>query len=47
MTASDSDRPPAGAERERLAAGTLDQPNDWKVIGAYVSERAWGTVRED
>ena len=47
MTASDSDRPPAGAERERLAAGTLDQPNDWKAIGAYVSERAWGTVRED
>ena len=47
MTASDSDRRPAGAERERLAAGTLDQPSDWKAIGAYVSERAWGTVRED
>ncbi|HEX9167698.1 MAG TPA: glucosidase, partial [Roseiarcus sp.] len=47
MAASDSDRRPAGAERERLAAGTLDQPGDWKAIGAYVSERAWGTVRED
>jgi hypothetical protein len=47
MTAADSDRQPAGAERARLAAGTLDQASDWKAIGAYVSERAWGTVRED
>ena len=45
--ASDSDRLPDGAERERLAAGSLDHANDWKAIGAYVSERAWGTVRED
>jgi hypothetical protein len=47
MTAADSDRRPAGAEGVRLAAGTPDEPNDWKAIGAYVSERAWGTVRED
>ena len=45
--ASDLDRLPDGAERERLAAGSLDHANDWKAIGAYVSERAWGTVRED
>ena len=23
------------------------RPGEWKAIGAYVSERAWGTVRED
>ena len=47
MTASDSDRRPAAAERVRLAEGTPDQASDWKAIGAYLSERAWGTVRED
>ena len=31
----------------RLAEGTPDQASDWKAIGAYLSERAWGTVRED
>ena len=37
---------PAAAERARLAeadAGT--QP--WRDWGPYLSERAWGTVRED
>ena len=24
-----------------------DRPGDWKAIGPYLSERAWGTVRED
>jgi hypothetical protein len=32
----------SGAEQQRLAAG-----GDWKLWGPYVSERAWGTVRED
>ncbi len=35
------------AEHQRLAASTPDHPGDWKRIGPYVSERAWGTVRED
>jgi hypothetical protein len=35
------------AEHRRLAASTPDHPGDWKRIGPYVSERAWGTVRED
>ncbi|HEX2849352.1 MAG TPA: hypothetical protein VHN98_02310 [Acidimicrobiales bacterium] len=35
-----------GAERARLAAADGgDQP--WRAWGPYVSERAWGTVRED
>jgi hypothetical protein len=33
----------ASAERERLS----DTNQDWKRWGPYVSERAWGTVRED
>jgi hypothetical protein len=33
--------PVPGAERDRLAA------DGWKRWGPYVSERAWGTVRED
>src|SRR6266498_1889451 len=32
-----------GAERRRLD----DETRGWKRWGPYVSERAWGTVRED
>ena len=35
------------AEHERLASAPAGRPGDWKAIGPYVSERAWGTVRED
>ena len=35
------------AEHARLADESVDRPNDWKAIGPYLSERAWGTVRED
>jgi len=35
------------AEHVRLATSTELQPGEWKAIGPYVSERAWGTVRED
>ena len=35
-----------GAELERLAAAR-DQKVPWKKWGPYVSERQWGTVRED
>jgi hypothetical protein len=34
-------------EQERLAGESPDRSSDWKEIGPYVSERAWGTVRED
>jgi len=34
-------------ERARIAEGTADQPGRWWAFGPYVSERAWGTVRED
>jgi len=33
----------AGAETSRLASDA----SEWKMWGPYVSERAWGTVRED
>src|SRR5882757_2361243 len=41
-----------GAERDRVAGfGRLDyglrQAGDWRRWGPYVSERQWGTVRED
>jgi len=37
----------ADPERARVAEGTADQPGRWWAFGPYVSERAWGTVRED
>jgi hypothetical protein len=35
------------AEHERIASAPAGLPGEWKAIGPYVSERAWGTVRED
>jgi len=35
-----------GAEEARLAA-TREQNAPWKKWGPYLSERQWGTVRED
>jgi hypothetical protein len=40
-------RSPRSAEHARLADSSPDTPGNWKAIGPYVSERAWGTVRED
>jgi hypothetical protein len=40
-------KPPPSAEHARLADSSPDDPGEWKEIGPYVSERAWGTVRED
>jgi mannosylglycerate hydrolase MGH1-like protein len=37
---------PAGAEAERLAQDARRERN-WKRWGPYLSERQWGTVRED
>ncbi|HTY72959.1 MAG TPA: glucosidase [Actinomycetes bacterium] len=36
----------SGAEQARLAAADAGR-EDWRAWGPYVSERAWGTVRED
>ncbi len=38
---------PLTAEHGRLAKSALDRPGLWKAIGPYLSERAWGSVRED
>src|ERR1700761_7077499 len=37
---------PAGKEAERLAED-YDRRQDWTLWGTYLSERQWGTVRED
>ena len=37
---------PSGAEEERLKEQRLGEVN-WRKWGPYVSERSWGTVRED
>ncbi len=42
-----SRRAPHTAEHARIAEAPAGQPGAWKIIGPYVSERAWGTVRED
>src|SRR6266404_3854876 len=34
-------------ERARIAESTADEPGLWWTVGPYLSERAWGTVRED
>jgi Mannosylglycerate hydrolase MGH1-like glycoside hydrolase domain len=38
--------PVTGAELKRLAEDR-DRTNNWKRWGAYLSERQWGTIRED
>jgi hypothetical protein len=40
-------RTPMSAEHARLEDSSPDTPGSWKAIGPYLSERAWGTVRED
>jgi len=37
---------PLGAERRRLAERNAGTAN-WQQWGPYLSERQWGTVRED
>jgi hypothetical protein len=34
------------AEARRITAADLGR-QDWRAWGPYLSERAWGTVRED
>ncbi|HWD09429.1 MAG TPA: glucosidase, partial [Actinomycetota bacterium] len=38
---------PASAEARRLAEAGAEPPVPWRRWGPYLSERAWGTVRED
>jgi hypothetical protein len=40
-------RAPKSTEHARLEDSSPDTPGNWKAIGPYLSERAWGTVRED
>src|ERR1700739_4668427 len=37
---------PMGAEKQRLADDKMGRQN-WRRWGPYLSERQWGTVRED
>jgi hypothetical protein len=46
MPEADRKTPPRSAELQRLEdAGEWDAP--WRRWGPYLSERQWGTVRED
>ena len=38
---------PQGTEKGRRLLETQGKPLLWRRWGPYVSERAWGTVRED
>ena len=45
---SDTAQPAMNKERQRLAqCAVTAQANSWKRWGPYLSERQWGTVRED
>ena len=35
------------AEQLRIDSAPAGRPGDWKAIGPWLSERSWGTVRED
>ena len=43
----DPKSPARSAEHARLHDAPPGRPPVWKAIGPYLSERAWGTVRED
>ena len=47
MSDSRPQRSAASAEHARLAEAPRERAGDWKAIGPYLSERAWGSVRED
>ena len=38
---------PRSAEHARLETSRAESAGEWKRLGPYVSEREWGTVRED
>src|SRR6516164_2278220 len=48
MSGAEQEKAPLSAEHARLAEGAAAAVwGDWKLIGPYVADRAWGTVRED
>ena len=47
MPATNDEGSNACAEQERIDSAPAGRPGDWKAIGPWLSERAWGTVRED
>lgn len=48
MNSDNQQKVPLSAEHARLAEGSAAAAGgDWKLIGPYVADRAWGTVRED
>ena len=48
MSSDNQQKAPLSAEHARLAEGSAAAAGgDWKLIGPYVADRAWGTVRED
>ena len=48
MSGGDQQKQAGSAEHARLAEGSAAAAGgDWKLIGPYMADRAWGTVRED
>jgi hypothetical protein len=48
MSGDEQQKGTLSAEHARLAEGSAAAAGgDWKLIGPYVADRAWGTVRED
>jgi hypothetical protein len=48
MSSGDQPKAPIAAEHARLAEGLAAAAGgNWKLIGPYLAERAWGSVRED
>ena len=48
MSSNNQQKATLSAEHARLAEGSAAAAGgDWKLIGPYLAERAWGTVRED
>src|SRR5512147_2680091 len=47
MTEDDNEPHGLTAEHARLRSAPPNEPGEWKLLGPYVSERSWGTVRED
>ena len=47
MSGGEQQKPPLSAEHARLAEEPSGAGGDWRLIGPYLAERAWGSVRED
>ena len=48
MSSGEQQKRAPSAEHARLAEGSAAAAGgDWKLVGPYVTDRAWGTVRED